>query len=77
MTNNIEEPTGIGIIKLQGCQIASVRADLLSRRVTLRLTLDLDDQLLDAQRQLSWFSAENTHVDIQITEQQMRLPLTT
>jgi len=70
----IEVPAGLAVIKLEGCKVAGFRADLINGVAKLTFSVALDDQVMDAQRWLSWLGSEGTVVDLRITEQQMRLP---
>lgn len=75
MSDFSDLPTGSLDVTLTGCKVASLRANLLEGTARLTFILELDDQMMDAKRALTWLSAEKTDVDLQITEQQMRLPL--
>ena len=68
-------PTGHLSITLTGCTVASVRANLLAGTAKITFAHPVDDEMMDAKRALSWLAAESTHIDLLITEQQMRLPL--
>jgi hypothetical protein len=62
-------------IKLTGAHVSAIRADLLKSRVKLTIDIALDDQMLDAKRMLAILAVDDSPLDLEISEQQMRLPL--
>lgn len=61
-------------LKLIGCTVYSVRADMVKGRVKITFETPLDDQMILAKRTLAFLAVDNSPVDLTITEQQMRLP---
>ena len=62
------------IVKLTGCTVNAVRADMLKSRVKVTFETYLDDEMLEAKRKLALLAVDESPVDLVITEQQMRLP---
>lgn len=61
-------------IKLLGCTVAGVRADMVNGRVKITFDTHLDAQMMEARRTLAILAMDNSPVDLEITEQQLRLP---
>ncbi len=61
-------------VKLTGCKIDALRADMLKSRVKVTFETYLDDEVLEAKRLLALLAVDESPVDITIIEQQMRLP---
>ncbi|HUV88976.1 MAG TPA: hypothetical protein VMY80_04925 [Anaerolineae bacterium] len=62
------------IVRLTGCRVNAVRADMLKSRVKVTFETYLDDEMLEAKRLLALLAVDESPVDLVITEQQMRLP---
>ena len=63
----------IGVVRLQGARVKAVKADLLKNEATLTFTVSLDDQMMEAKRDLGIMEFEKQTVNLIIEEQQMRL----
>jgi hypothetical protein len=58
-----------------GCVLTAVKADIANYRSTITLQTYLDDQFPEACNLLAMIAGDKTPVDVQLEEQQMRLPL--
>ena len=61
-------------VKLKGCKVFSVRADMLKGSVKITFEASLDEEMLEAKRALAILAFDESRVDLSVTEQQMRLP---
>lgn len=62
-------------IKLTGCRVGAIRADLLKNAVKVTFDAHLDEEMLSAKRLLAILAVDESPVDLVVTEQQMRLPV--
>ena len=61
-------------VKLTGCKVNALRADMLKSRVKVTFETYFDEEMLEAKRFLALLAVDESPVDLVITEQQMRLP---
>ncbi len=61
-------------LKIEMCQVKSVRADLLTGQVKITFTASLDEEMLQLRRHLAMLAFDEAPVTLTIKEHQMRLP---
>lgn len=60
-------------VRLTGCKVKSVRADLVENEVTITFTTFLDAQVMDEKRLLALWRIEKAPVDVMVEEQAPQL----
>ena len=75
MIDGEEGMVGNRRIKITGCVVKLVKADMVKGTVRVTLETHLDKEALDNKTALAMWAEYESPVDVELTEQQMQLPL--